>query len=92
MALPKKYVLVIGSSNIDLNIYSKKLPTTGETVTGGILTQSYGGKGANQAVAAKRSGSDTVFVGKIGKDSFGNKMLRIQCPSQMGGKNMLELY
>ncbi|MHA1970043.1 MAG: ribokinase [Candidatus Hodarchaeales archaeon] len=76
MILPKKYVLVIGSSNIDLNISSERFPTPGETVTGGIFYKSYGGKGANQAVAARRSGSNTVFVGKIGTDSFGDQMLK----------------
>ena len=58
------YVLIIGSSNMDLNIYSKKLPTPGETVTGGAFKQFLGGKGANQAVASVRSGAETIFIGK----------------------------
>lgn len=69
------YTLIIGSSNMDLNIYSEKLPQQGETVTGGIFKQSLGGKGANQAVAAVRSGSNTKFIGKIGKDLFGEQMI-----------------
>lgn len=69
------YVLIIGSSNMDLNIYSERLPKPGETVTGGIFNQSLGGKGANQAVASVRSGSSTIFIGKIGKDSFGRQMI-----------------
>lgn len=69
------YVLIIGSSNIDFNIYSEKLPKSGETVTGGTFKQSFGGKGANQAVASARSGSKTIFMGKIGKDAFGDQML-----------------
>jgi ribokinase len=75
MAFPEKYVLVIGSSNIDLNIYSERFPKPGETVTGGVYCQSYGGKGANQAVASKRSGSNTIFVGKVGNDTFGVQMI-----------------
>ncbi len=71
----KDKVLVIGSSNVDLNIYSKKFPIPGETVTGGRFIQSFGGKGANQAVASVRSGSKTVFIGKLGQDSFGNQMI-----------------
>jgi ribokinase len=71
----EKYVLVVGSSNIDLNMYSKRFPTPGETVTGGTFTQSFGGKGANQAVASIRSGSKTIFIGKVGKDTFGSQML-----------------
>ncbi len=70
-----EYVLIIGSCNMDLNIYSKRLPKPGETVTGGIFRQSFGGKGANQAVASARDGSTTIFIGKIGKDAFGDQML-----------------
>ncbi|MFX0140916.1 MAG: ribokinase [Candidatus Hodarchaeota archaeon] len=69
------YVLIIGSSNMDLNIYSERLPKPGETVTGGIFKQSLGGKGANQAVASIRSGVRTIFIAKIGKDAFGDEMI-----------------
>lgn len=69
------YVLIIGSSNMDLNIYSQRLPKPGETVTGGTFKQFLGGKGANQAVAAVRSGANIIFIGKIGKDVFGDQML-----------------
>ncbi|MFO8020322.1 MAG: ribokinase [Promethearchaeia archaeon] len=71
----KNYVLIIGSSNMDLNIYSERFPKPGETVTGGTFKQFLGGKGANQAVAAARSGADTVFIGKIGQDKFGDQMM-----------------
>ena len=69
------YVLIIGSSNMDLNIYSQRFPKPGETVTGGIFKQFLGGKGANQAVASVRSGSKTIFIGKVGVDAFGEEML-----------------
>ncbi|TFF98459.1 MAG: ribokinase [Promethearchaeota archaeon] len=69
------YVLVIGSSNMDLNIYSERLPKSGETVTGGIFKQFLGGKGANQAVASVRAGAKTLFIGKIGNDLFGDQMV-----------------
>ncbi|MHA1146974.1 MAG: ribokinase [Promethearchaeota archaeon] len=69
------YVLIIGSSNMDLNIYSKKLPLPGETVTGGTFKQFLGGKGANQAVASVRSGAETIFIGKIGMDAYGDQMI-----------------
>jgi len=69
------YVLIIGSSNIDLNIYIKRLPKPGETVTGGRFKQFLGGKGANQAVASVRSGSKTNFIAKIGLDPFGDQMI-----------------
>jgi len=70
------YVLIIGSSNMDLNIYSERLPKPGETVTGGIFKQFLGGKGANQAVASIRSGAKTVFIAKIGEDAFGDQMIQ----------------
>ncbi|MFX0056751.1 MAG: ribokinase [Candidatus Heimdallarchaeota archaeon] len=72
---PKDYVLIIGSSNMDLNIYVKRLPKLGETVTGGTFKQFLGGKGANQAVASVRSGSKTYFIAKIGIDTFGDQMV-----------------
>ena len=70
-----RYVLIVGSSNMDLNIYSERFPNPGETVTGGVFEQFLGGKGANQAVASARSGSRTTFIAKIGTDSFGNQMI-----------------
>ncbi len=69
------YVLIIGSSNMDLNIYSKRFPDLGETITGGTFKQFLGGKGANQSVAAVRTGANTVFIGKIGVDPFGDQMI-----------------
>ena len=74
--MPNKngYVLIIGSSNMDLNIYLDRLPKPGETVTGGRFKQFLGGKGANQAIASLRSGSTTIFIGKIGMDPFGEQM------------------
>ncbi|MHA1477676.1 MAG: ribokinase [Promethearchaeota archaeon] len=70
-----QYVLIIGSSNMDLNIYSQRFPKLGETVTGGVYKQFLGGKGANQAVGSVRSGSKTFFIGKVGIDAFGNDMI-----------------
>jgi len=75
MSKENDYVLIIGSSNMDLNIYSKRFPNPGETVTGGIFKQFLGGKGANQSVASIRSGAKTIFIGKIGMDLFGDQMI-----------------
>ncbi|MFX1274783.1 MAG: ribokinase [Promethearchaeota archaeon] len=70
------YVLIIGSSNMDLNIYLDRFPEKGETVTGGKFEQFLGGKGANQAVASVRSGAETKFIGRIGNDIFGDQMIK----------------
>lgn len=75
MDVSSNYVLIIGSSNMDFNIYLDRLPQPGETITGGKFKQYLGGKGANQAVACKRSGSETIFIGKIGTDIFGEQMI-----------------
>jgi len=68
-------IVVVGSSNTDLVVSSKKLPSPGETILGGDFDLISGGKGANQAVAAARAGSDVMFVSKIGKDYFGKRAL-----------------
>ena len=68
-------IVVVGSSNTDLVVSSTKLPSPGETVLGGEFDLIAGGKGANQAVAAARAGSDVTFVAKIGNDYFGKKAL-----------------
>ncbi len=67
----KKKILVIGSSNTDMVVYTKHLPAPGETVMGGEFKVFAGGKGANQAVAAARSGAEVAFLGAFGEDSFG---------------------
>jgi ribokinase len=67
-------VCVIGSSNLDFTVSVPKLPGVGETVSGGTLTTSPGGKGANQAVAARRLGADVVFVTLLGADPMGDRL------------------
>ena len=67
-------VCVIGSSNLDFTVSVPKLPGVGETVSGGILTTSPGGKGANQAVAARRLGADVVFITLLGADPMGDRL------------------
>jgi ribokinase len=64
-------VLVVGSANVDIVVATERLPTPGETVTGGTLLINHGGKGANQAVAARRLGAEVRFVGCVGDDAFG---------------------
>jgi ribokinase len=66
-------ILVIGSSNTDMVIKTKKLPVPGETILGGTFLMNPGGKGANQAVAAARLGGKVRFITKRGNDLFGNQ-------------------
>ncbi|MER2106043.1 MAG: ribokinase [Solibacillus sp.] len=64
-------ITVIGSINMDLVVQMDVFPTQGETVLGNLFTTIPGGKGANQAVAAARLGSQVKMVGAVGSDSFG---------------------
>lgn len=69
-------ILVIGSSNTDMVIYTDHFPHPGETILGGRFLMNPGGKGANQAVASARLGGNVVFFGKIGKDIFGQEAIK----------------
>ena len=70
-------IAVIGSVNLDLFTYAETLPRPGETVTGATLTRHPGGKGANQAIAAKRLGAEVAFVGCLGNDAFADEALSL---------------
>ena len=64
-------IVVLGNANVDLTTYVSHAPSEGETVIGHDFSIGMGGKGANQAVAASRAGSEVVFIGRRGNDSFG---------------------
>ncbi|MBI9071293.1 MAG: ribokinase [Melioribacteraceae bacterium] len=68
-------IVVVGSSNTDMIIKVPHLPKPGETILGGEFTNAAGGKGANQAVAAARSGGKVIFVAKVGNDIFGESAI-----------------
>lgn len=63
-------VVIVGSVTADVTTFSTRLPARGETILGDEFTLMLGGKGANQAVAAGRSGARTSFVGCVGDDLF----------------------
>lgn len=69
-----KKILVIGSSNIDMVAHVDHLPAPGETVGGANFMQTFGGKGANQAVAASRLGADVTFVTCLGTDIYADSL------------------
>ena len=68
-------IAVVGSSNMDLVVKSKRIPATGETILGGDFIMVPGGKGANQAVAAAKLGAQVFFMAKLGDDIFGLQSL-----------------
>ena len=63
-------ILVFGSVNIDIVVPVPHLPAPGETVLGGERALLPGGKGANQALAARRAGAEVAFAGAVGGDEF----------------------
>lgn len=64
-------IVVMGSFNMDLVVQAERLPAPGETVLGNSFTRGPGGKGSNQALAARRLGADVTFIGAVGDDEFG---------------------
>ena len=68
-------ITVIGSINLDLIATVERLPAPGETVSGDSFSTAPGGKGANQALAARRAGAKARLVGAVGKDAFATEAL-----------------
>ncbi len=72
----KPRIAVIGSSNTDLVTYVSRMPTPGETIEAPSFEIGFGGKGANQAVAAAKLGAEVVMVTALGDDLFGDNTMR----------------
>jgi len=64
-------IAVVGSANIDLTTFTTQFPKPGETIFGQKFDLGFGGKGANQAVAARLCGADVFMVARVGDDLFG---------------------
>jgi ribokinase len=67
-------IVVVGSINLDLVAGADHIPQVGETITGKSFNTFFGGKGANQAVAAAKLGYPVSMVGNVGNDSFGSQL------------------
>jgi ribokinase len=87
--MPKK-ILVVGSSNVDLVLRIPRFHRPGETITGENLLTVFGGKGANQAVAAKRLGGKVRFVTKTGSDHFGETYRNYLVENGFARKDILQ--
>jgi len=83
--------IVIGSINMDIVAFVKKHPKVGETIFGQEVNYFPGGKGSNQAVACKRLGCDTLMVGRIGDDAFGEQLLNFQKQEGIDTKGVRQL-
>lgn len=72
----KNNIYVLGSINVDLVINAPIFPSQGETVVGKDFLINSGGKGANQAVAAKKLGANVNLIGAVGNDQFAQLALK----------------
>jgi ribokinase len=68
-------IAVVGSVNVDLVTYAERVPGPGETVIGNRFAVSFGGKGANQAVMARRAGAEAWLIARVGDDAYGDLAL-----------------
>src|SRR5215471_15687696 len=70
--MPKRpRIAVVGSANVDLTTFTEQFPKPGETIFAQKFDLGFGGKGANQAVAARLSGAEVFMVARVGSDLFG---------------------
>jgi len=74
--MSKAVIAVVGSAMIDLTAYATVIPAPGQTLEGDLFTTGFGGKGANQAVIAAHCGAEVHFVGKLGRDLFGDSIAK----------------
>jgi len=72
----QSFIAVVGSANVDLTTFNDVFPRPGETIFGKKFDLGFGGKGANQAVAARLCGASVGMVAKVGSDLFGPATIR----------------
>jgi ribokinase len=75
MTMRPARLCVVGSCNIDLTFHVPRLPRPGETLVATETQQGFGGKGANQAVAAAVLGAEVALIARVGDDAFGRQTL-----------------
>ncbi len=75
MSAKRPHIVVVGSLNVDHTLRVPHLPMPGETLTASSAFTCFGGKGANQALAAARAGAEVVLVGAVGPDDYGARYL-----------------
>ncbi|MBM4332032.1 MAG: ribokinase [Deltaproteobacteria bacterium] len=83
-------ILVLGSSNLDLILRIPRFHNPGETITGQNLVTAFGGKGANQAISAKRLGGNVAFITKLGNDQYGESYRQYLIKNGLNAKCLLE--
>src|SRR5881409_2217304 len=75
--MPKRpRIAVVGSANVDLTTFTDRFPKPGETIFGQKFDLGFGGKGANQAIAARLCGAEVLMVARVGSDLFGEATIK----------------
>jgi len=81
-------IFVFGSYFADMVMATPRLPRRGETIAGGPFRTSHGGKGSNQAVAARRAGAEVVFATRLGDDDAGRAALRLHAEEGIDARHV----
>ena len=85
-----KAVAILGTFVTDLTFVAGRLPAMGETLLGQDFRVGPGGKGSNQAVAARRAGADVVLVTKLGRDDFGDMARKLYAAEGVSDRHLIE--
>ncbi len=83
-----KKIIVLGSINMDLVVSTDRAPEGGETLFGSSFQTIPGGKGANQAVAIARQGSEVSMIARVGNDGFGGELIKKLAENSVDVKNV----
>jgi len=86
-----KSISILGIFVADLTFRTDRMPNKGETYIGNSFKLGPGGKGSNQAVAARRAGAETMFITKIGKDTFGEMAMKLYADEGINSKYVWEI-
>ena len=84
-------ISILGIFVADLTFRTERMPNKGETYIGNSFKLGPGGKGSNQAVAARRAGAETMFITKIGKDTFGEMAMKLYADEGINSKYVWEI-
>ncbi|MBT4067172.1 MAG: ribokinase, partial [Candidatus Marinimicrobia bacterium] len=86
-----KPISILGIFVADLTFRTDRMPLKGETFIGNSFKLGPGGKGSNQAVATRRAGAETIFITKIGKDTFGEMAMKLYADEGINAEYVWEI-
>jgi len=86
-----KPISILGIFVADLTFRTDRMPLKGETFIGNSFKIGPGGKGSNQAVANRRAGAETIFISKVGKDTFGEMAMKLYADEGINAEYVWEI-